>query len=198
MPTYQKANAEQQLLLEDVRDEFHQDLVKAELRIGMLLAYGTRTEDGEITSPAITHNGVKCAGLAKITSLRERALGMPDAVVIVDGDRWPAWDEGRRRALLDHELQHFEIQHEPDSLFPKADDLGRPKLKIRPHDFEVGWFKDVAGRHGEASFEVEQAKTLLDSRGQMVFPWAPEAPARRPSKSRVTQEAEAEAEFANA
>lgn len=174
MPTFQKVDVASQLLLEDVRDEFHRPLVEAEVRVGMLHAFGTKNEDGELTSPAITHNGCKCAGLAKIVNLRDRALGMPDVLVLVDGDRWPKWDEARRRALIDHELYHFEIQRDREGN-AKADDLGRPKIKIRPHDFEVGWFRDVAERHGAASFEVEQASVLADGRGQMLFPWAPEA-----------------------
>jgi hypothetical protein len=50
------------------------------------------------------------------------------------------------------------------------DDLKRPKLKLRKHDVEVGWFAIVAGRHGSASLEIEQAKAVMDSYGQLFWP----------------------------
>ncbi len=39
---------------------------------------------------------------------------------------------------------------------------------MRPHDFEVGWFEEVAERHGEHSAEALQAATLVGS--QFYFP----------------------------
>jgi hypothetical protein len=41
---------------------------------------------------------------------------------------------------------------------------------LRKHDIEVGWFAVVAGRNGGASLEIEQAKAIMDSYGQLFWP----------------------------
>ena len=38
---------------------------------------------------------------------------------------------------------------------PLTDDAGRPKLKMRPHDFEVGGFFDIVQRNGSAAVEAQ-------------------------------------------
>ncbi len=39
--------------------------------------------------------------------------------------------------------------------------IGRPQLKLRKHDVEVGWFKCVAERNGAASLERIQFATTM-------------------------------------
>lgn len=175
--TYKKAPTDAQLLMEAVRDEFHPDLVEAAARIGLMFAFGPRNEEtGELTGPALKVHGTTAAGECRLNSLRHRAEGKPDATITIDGDQWPEWSESRRRSLLDHELYHLIVQRAQSGAI-LTDDLGRPKFKMRQHDFEVGWFQIIAERHGEASFEVEQAALLVDERGQILWPWAPSAPA---------------------
>jgi hypothetical protein len=50
------------------------------------------------------------------------------------------------------------------------DDLGRPKLRMRKHDINFGWFNQVAKRHGSASQERIQARMILDEAGQFYWP----------------------------
>lgn len=52
----------------------------------------------------------------------------------------------------------------------QVDDLRRPKIKIRKHDVEVGWFNIVAGRHGNFSIERIQSKMVMDQLGQYYWP----------------------------
>jgi hypothetical protein len=49
----------------------------------------------------------------------------------------------------------------------ERDDLDRPKLKMREHDYEFGWFAETAHRFGEDSFEFSQARELLASASWM-------------------------------
>lgn len=44
-----------------------------------------------------------------------------------------------------------------------------PGLKMRRHDFQVGWFHEIAERHGKESIELMQAQQLFDERGQLYF-----------------------------
>jgi hypothetical protein len=47
------------------------------------------------------------------------------------------------------------------------DDLDRPKLRVRKHDHQFGWFDSIARRHGPASFEVQQYRKFNESHRQL-------------------------------
>jgi hypothetical protein len=52
----------------------------------------------------------------------------------------------------------------------KTDALGRPKLVLRDHDVQVGFFAVIAKRHGMASQECIQSKIIMDAYGQLLWP----------------------------
>lgn len=175
MSTYQRADREAKDLLMNVMDLHHTELSEAGLKIDLLWAFGPVDKDGQKIGPAIKHQGYEAAGVAKITTLKDRAKGLGDAEIVVDGDRWPHWGEAKRRALLDHELQHLELVNIDGE--DATDDLGRPLLKTRRHDHQFGWFDAVARRNGEASLEVEQARALMSSAdAQMWLPFMGQTP----------------------
>lgn len=161
MATYQKADAATVKLLEEVRVAHH-DVRLLDVTISVLMAYAPIDDDGEPTGYAITHHGVRALGKARIVPLRDRVHGMADAEILLDGDEWKTTSTRMKRALIDHELTHFDRTGE-------VDDAGRPKLKIRPHDFEVGWFHEVAHRHGDESIEIQQAQQLVADHGPLYF-----------------------------
>jgi len=115
--------------------------------------------------PTLTSGGYACAAITRIISTRMRAHGMPDVEILVDGDRWAGWSREKQDAILDHELEHIVVSKQVDS-------MGRPKLRLRGHDFQLGWFRSVAERHGEHSLEVEQAEDLVAKSKQVFFPFA--------------------------
>lgn len=142
-------------------------MLKTDIRVEVLLAYGPRTKEGFLRGPAVVHRGLEARAKIRITKLEERVAGRGDAVLVLDGDHFADWPSGRLAAVLDHELTHLEpVTRLGDALY---DDADRPRLQMRLHDFEVGWFAEVAERHGERSFEVDQATRLANS-GQMYFP----------------------------
>lgn len=157
-------------LIGEIVEKHHGELHKAEVTVGVTYAFNEK-------GPAVKLHGVACAAVIKINSLKARAEGAPDATITIDGKLWRSGGnhaplpDARRRALIDHEINHLMVSRDKEGQI-KADDLGRPKLRMRPHDFEVGWFKVIARRHGSASFEVQQAAKLVDNRGQLLFPWA--------------------------
>jgi len=172
MSTYEKARDSHEVhdMIGDLCEKYHGELNDTNVTIGVVFAFGTRSAKGKILTPALKHHGVPAAAIVKINSLKARVEGLPDATIFIDGDEWVDWTAERKHAVLDHELCHLTVAHDKDD-FVKSDDLGRPILKMRPHDFEVGWFREIANRHGEASLEVEQAKSLANPRGQLLFPW---------------------------
>lgn len=158
--------------------EGHAPLLDANVTIEIIMAHGARDDDGDLCGDAITHHGRKALGLCKIVKELDRVKGMADAEILLDGDYWPTIDEDNQRALLDHELHHISLKLKDGQ--HQFDCAGRPKLKLRKHTIEVGWFSVIAERHGAASLERIQAKEIMDEAGQYFFPvFAPLAKAAK-------------------
>lgn len=147
----------------------HSDLELAEVTFDLM--YVSRSDDDDGTKPVLTLHGVACLAIARIVPLKERAKGCADAEILIDMARFKDSTPAQRDALLDHELNHFMIQRDADNGI-KTDDHHRPKLKMRPHDYDLGWFECIARRHGNASIEVQQARLMFDADGQTLFPFA--------------------------
>lgn len=133
------------------------------VKIDYVWAYGARDEDGKLVGEAIKHHGVKALGLCRIVSLKDRAKGLGDCEIVLDKDWWDTVDDEERRAVIDHELTHLQLKK-------GTDDLGRPKLKLRKHDHQFGFFTSVAQRHGQYSQERIQAASMLEEAGQFYWP----------------------------
>ena len=89
----------------------------------------------------------------KVNSEKHRAQGLPDASIVIDQDAWGDLSDQSRIALIDHELEHLERYLRAKNE-PLEDDLGRPKLKVKLHDWQLGGFRSISERH------LEHAKSL--------------------------------------
>ena len=143
--------------------ESHKPLVAAKVTIDFLYAYADRDNKGNRKNDALVLHGYPALGICKKTSLKDRAKGNGDAEILLDGDWWKEATDEQQRALLDHELHHLFFTGD-------LDDLDRPILSIRQHDFNFGWFKIIAERHGAASQEQMQAAVMMESSGQYFWP----------------------------
>lgn len=182
MKTYSQA-PDVDAIIESVRETYHDRLT--DVTVTGLFAFDT-----ESSLPVLKHQGYAAGAIVRITPLKDRALGMADATIVVDRAGWLALSQRQRVALLDHELTHLEVKtdeeegaKDPVIVF---DALGRPKLLMRKHDHQFGWFDEVAQRHGEASPEVRQARVLMESSGQLYFDFEPRTPV--PPKGRKQPE----------
>lgn len=124
----------------------------------------------------LTHKGYPAAALIRIVNLRDRVAGQPDAQIVIDQFCWQSLEGKKQTALLDHELFHLEriTDKHGANLYDTAD---RPKLRIRKHDWQFGWFDQIAKRHGEHALEVLEARRLLSQSGQLYFDFGPEVKA---------------------
>ncbi len=154
MSWYSIANEEVNLTIQKVMKENHGELHAAGVTITALIA---RSEDG----PALKVGGREALGCIRVTKLTERTLGLGDALMILDGESMIAWSSKRLQAVIDHELRHLMLAKNKRTGEIKLDDEGRPKLRIRPHDFEFGWFARTAELYGEESYEVSQAREIV-------------------------------------
>lgn len=158
-------------MAEEILAEFdtHKPLVAAKAKIDFVFAFPDYDETtGAPLNDALSKNGCKVLGIARKISLKERALGRGDAEISLDGHWWERASDKEQRALLDHELHHLTPKIDKRGLV--TDDLQRPVIVLRKHDFEVGWFHVIAERHGIASQERIQAKALFDEAGQFYWP----------------------------
>lgn len=172
MSTYEKCPESVSEMAAEILCEFesHKPLLDARVTTDYVFAYCDKDEDGNPVenAVAIKHRGVRALAVTRKTSLKQRALGNADAEITIDGDWWEEAGLSEQKALLDHELHHLELKTNEDG--DCKDDLGRPLLKLRPHDVDVGWFKLIAERHGVHSQERIQAKIILDNAGQYFWP----------------------------
>lgn len=163
--TYEACGEDVAELVGEVVAAYHEDL--RIVTIGAVFA-SSEDKDGEAI-PAIKKDGHAVVGRIQITSLADRARGMADAKLTLDRHEWDAMSKSRRIALLDHELTHLELKTDDDG--PVLDDLGRPKLKARHHDWHLTGFAQVAERHGEAAIEVREMVRWQEEYGQYaLFP----------------------------
>ena len=152
------------------RFECYQPLCDAGVRIDVLMAYAPTDDAGAPTASAIEVNGYPAAACIKVQKLDHRALGLGDALMTIDAAWWTkeGRTDGQRMALLDHELNHLEVVL--DDAGTVVDTSKRPKLSLRKHDVQFGWFRDVAMRNGEDAVEVMQAKALIEGDAQTFWP----------------------------
>lgn len=170
MPTFKRCDEEVNEMAAEIfsRFETHQMLIDAKVRIDYVFAYGDRDDDGQLVNDALKKNGVRALGLTRKIPLKDRALNRGDAEIALDGDWWSDAGDEEKKALLDHELHHLIVKVDERGIV--TDDLGRPLLKLRPHDYDFGFFAVIAARHGSHSQEQKQAKLLMDNHGQYFFP----------------------------
>lgn len=167
MSVYQRCPKEVEEIAREILCGYteHKPLLDARVKIDFIFAYAEDTPG----AVAIRHHGIRAIGLCRRIGLKDRVMGRGDAEIVLDGDWWKEATAAQARALLDHELHHLEIVTDKHGRV-QWDDLRRPKLKLRPHDFEFGWFVEMARRHKAAAQESIQAKTIMDAAGQWLWP----------------------------
>lgn len=163
MKTYDQATPEVQARAVALMKRFYPEFVAVKLKVDFIFA-STDSEDGH----AVTHGGYPAAAVVRIVSLKDRAKGLGDIEIVIDRDGYLDMTDEEKDALLDHELYHPQLQLDKNRKV-KFDGHGRPKLTMRKHDFQVGWFHEIARRHGSASGEYKQAQSLMGEHGQLYF-----------------------------
>ncbi len=152
-------------------EKHHFELQNHQVRIDYITAQATVDDDGVPTGPAVSHGGYPAWAVAKILQSKDRVMGRGDCEIVIDGDRWPLLSDEQKDALLDHELYHFSLKLDKYGAVV-MDDIHRPKMKLRKHDHQFGWFDEIAKRHGANSIEVGQFVNLChDESGQYFLPF---------------------------
>lgn len=158
-------------LIQMVRETMHAyclDLETAQVRVDVLTIASSDEANEE---PVLKLHGYPCAAVVRILGPKDRAKGLGDAEIVIDEIQWKELPRATQFALLHHELHHLELVRNPKGKV-KHDEYRRPKLKMRLHDRQFGWFDEVARIHGKASMEVRQSTALVLSGKQTYFAFA--------------------------
>lgn len=148
---YEKASPVIHDLVKKVMADHHTDLLDCDVEIAILVVRKI-SEDGEAFH-ALKHHGAEAAAKISLVPARRRLLVDHDLELVVDGLTWDNIPAPSREALLDHELTHVVVQKDKNGQ-PKTDDIGRPRLKLRPDDYAINGFFEVAERHGNFAMEA--------------------------------------------
>lgn len=140
---------------------FYRDLIEADVSIRYLFASNPDAIGG-----CLKFHGYPAAAIVKVNSLKDRVEGKTDCTITIDREWWTSHDELECTALIDHELFHILIAHDDDGQLI-VDDASRPKVKLRPHDFEIGGFDEIAKRHGPHAEEVKYVLGVVGHWEQM-------------------------------
>jgi hypothetical protein len=159
MATYEIAGPDVETAAQKILARCHSEIIQAGVTFRYLIAWG---EEG---SPAIKQHGWPCLGLCKIIGLKERVAGLPDVCITLDGLFWGDELPAKKEALLAHELEHVEVVALPvnaraGAKWWREDKCGRPKTRIRPHDFQFGGFDVILDRYKKHSQEYLVAEML--------------------------------------
>jgi hypothetical protein len=161
-------------IIASVVSAYHPQLRDAGVTIEAVLAFAEVDEEtGEEVAPAVTVGGYPCAAKIKVMGLADRTLGSADARITIDGKNWEVLGPNERAALIDHETTHLELvlKIKDATEVVQRDDLGRPKLKIRKHDWQMGFFDEIVRRHGAASPEWKQWVAFEEQRKLLWLPY---------------------------
>ena len=165
---YEKADKPTIGLMDDVLATYYPDILTHEVKIDVLFAFAPENDEGERVGTALKMHGYATNALTRVINLRDRVKGMGDAEITLDGDTWDSLNKSQQTAIMDHQLQYLVLRrsHEGELL---TDTHGRPKLSLRQHSRQFGWFDVVAKRNGTHSIEVTQASQLFVQAGQVYF-----------------------------
>ncbi len=165
MPQYDITSPEINETVQKLITANHPELVEANATVDTIFAF-----DDKGGFPVKT-NGYPSAANIKISNLKSRVKGAADAEICIDRDAFNAMTEPQQLALIDRELYRLIVVRDKEGAV-KRDDADRAKLRIKKFDYMLGWFKEIAVRHGTDSPEVYQANILWQKDGRTFFPKA--------------------------
>lgn len=163
MPSFDITTPEINQTVQSLIEANHPELVEANVTVDTIFAF-----DDKGGFPVKT-NGYPSAANIKISNLKSRVKGAADAEIVLDRDAFNSMSAIQQQALIDRELYKLSVKRDKEGNI-KTDDANRAKLGLKKFDYMLGWFKEIAVRHGADSPEVFQANILWQKDGRTFFP----------------------------
>jgi hypothetical protein len=163
MPTtFYECGPEVTIVAGKLIERYYPDLVRAGVTITYLFASNVDAIGG-----CLKHGGYPAAAIVKRNSLQDRVEGKADCTIKIDKEWWDGHSETERAALIDHELYHILVAEDDEGTDFILDDIDRPKIELRKHDFQIGGFDEIAKRHGPNAEEVKAILAVNEQWQQM-------------------------------
>lgn len=179
--SFSKADPEACRIRDEIMAKHHPRLVGAGVTVSLVMA---SNDNGE----AVKLHGYRCAAVVGCNSTKDRIEGKADATIAIDAQWWKHAKAAERAAVVDHELTHLLVERGPDRITKdpteipevfreirepsyKTDDAGRPKLKLRLHDWQLGGFAEIVERHGDSAVEQQAFRDTAKRYEQLLLPW---------------------------
>lgn len=124
---------------------------------------------GAENASSVQLHGYDCAAVIKVVAYDQRVDSRRDAEIKIDQRTWDEITEPQQRALLDHEITHLELVIDDKTGIVKTDDAGRPKLRLRLHDWQLGGFRSISQRYGPDALEVMEARKFQERYGDVAL-----------------------------
>jgi len=170
MPSFKLPPDDVADVLQAVLKKHHTDLLEVDVRIQVLASHAKLNKAGFPTGEALLHRGYPALAVVSLFSLKDRVGGSADARIVINGDAWAEHSPEKKESLLHHECLHLELIRDDEGNV-ELDDACRPKLKLRPHDFEAGIFWEAVKNYGDDSCEAESWKPANRKMTQMLLPF---------------------------
>jgi hypothetical protein len=190
--TYEKAGPahDATVLVAKVIDKHRPDLAAAGVTVTCLLAYAGKDKAGN-PKPAVKHHGREAWAVVKRTSLKDRVAGQSDAIITIDDPKWETLNDIQREALIHHEIEHLQLKLDPteavEAQIADLDDHNRPKLTMKPHDWEVTGFRATVEKYGVQALDWKQTVDFMQGEdGQFLMGFAGEGGAKEQPTPRAT------------
>jgi hypothetical protein len=172
--TYERASENITAIVRQQCEANHTHLVEYGVTIDVLMASAELDEKGIPKGSPVKWAGYPALAVVRINPLKRRALGNGDAEITIDARAWEDMSDAKRQSLIDHELTHLEMRTDKDGVV-MIDDLGRPRLSMRQHDWQLGGFAECVQRNGNAAVDYLAFREVIGKWGQLLMPWAEEA-----------------------
>jgi hypothetical protein len=153
--TFSLPDEDMQDLLAQAIERWHRRLLDLDrpVRVGLLVARNA----GALYD--LTVRGAAVAARVRVIPLDQRMNNEHDAEIQISRLWWNEAKRENRLAVIDHELCHLALVRKDGRV--QYDDLGRPRLRLRHGDWDVGdGFAEVVQRHGIHAQEYRNMESL--------------------------------------
>jgi len=168
--TYDQATSDVHQLAKAIMERHHSNRLRfADGQFPTLCILMACKDSNDPSDPAIKLHGYPCQAIISIVPYKQRVDKRADVEIVIDAKNWDELTQPQQVALLDHEITHLEFDVDMQTGIVKTDDAGRPKLRLKLHDYQVGGFREIALRYGDDAPECIAGRDFVERYGDDVL-----------------------------
>lgn len=132
-----------------------------DVKVAVFYKYGKTNKEGELTSPALTKNGVAIPAKITIVSNFNRMTDEVDAKIILNAELWDEMKDDERKVVFEDMLSYLEVKEDKtgEPLYI-SEDSDKVQLKLKKPEFYVEGFLDLVKAYDEKYIPFKTIKKL--------------------------------------